>query len=97
MRINSTSQLIQIGLAIMSLTCLLDMPYGYFQLYRWVGLGVFIYLALHEEESSGWRLFWIVSAIGIQPIFKITLGREIWNFVDLVWAAILGYSAIKRN
>ena len=40
----------------------------------------------------------IISAILINPIFKISLGRELWNIIDIVWAIILiGTIIFDRN
>jgi hypothetical protein len=33
--------------------------------------------------------FYIASAVLINPIFKIALGRELWNVVDVIWAVVL--------
>jgi hypothetical protein len=33
--------------------------------------------------------FYIASAVLINPIFKIALGRELWNVVDVIWAVAL--------
>ena len=36
-----------------------------------------------------WFLIWFSSAILINPIFKIALGRELWNIIDIIWAILL--------
>ena len=66
------------------------MPYGYYQLVRFLGMVGFAILAYHNYESNrSMAILWIVSAILINPIFKITLGRALWNAVDVLWAALL--------
>tara|TARA_B110000211_G_C14020371_1_gene527370 strand:+ start:1213 stop:1446 length:234 start_codon:yes stop_codon:yes gene_type:complete len=67
------------------------MPYGYFQVVRFLGLIGFGYLAYqeYELENNNWMLFYVCSAILINPIFKISLGRELWNLVDVAWAIVL--------
>lgn len=84
-------------LAIMCLVCLLDMPYGYYELFRYVAFGSFIYFAVNEKDEQGWVFVWIVSALLVQPFFKVALGREIWNIVDVVWAVILIVSILKKK
>ena len=45
-------RILKIVLAIASLICVLDMPYGYYQLYRFIALGAFLYLAYTEQENN---------------------------------------------
>lgn len=67
------------------------MPYGYFQLVRFIGMTGFIILAYldQEKENKSIIIVWICSAVLINPIFKVALGRPIWNAVDVIWAIIL--------
>ena len=83
--------------ALLSLVCLLDMPYGYFQFYRFVAFGVFAYLAIEEQNKDGWYIVWGISALLVQPFFKVALGREIWNIVDIVWAILLVISIFNQK
>lgn len=96
---NKTENLIKIILSILFLVCLLDMPYGYFQLVRFLGMVGFAILAYHNyQKNQTFFIIWLASAVLINPIFKITLGREIWNIVDVIWAIILIFSIfIKPN
>ena len=87
--------LVKVVLAIMSLVCLLDMPYGYYQLYRFTAMGVFFYLAYAEQEKKEWNIVWLVSGLLVQPFFKVALGRDIWNIVDVIWAVLLIVSVLK--
>ena len=89
--------LLTLGLAAFSLLCILDLPYGYYQLYRFLPLGVFLYLAHEEQDKKEWMIVWLMSALLVQPIFKIALGREIWNLVDIAFALILIISAFKKE
>ena len=74
----------------MFLICLLDMPYGYYQIVRFLGMIGFGYLAFTKyEENQAWFIFFLASAILINPIFKISLGRTLWNVIDVIWAIIL--------
>jgi hypothetical protein len=82
---------IKIILSIIFLLCLTDMPYGYFQMVRVVGMIGFGILAVSEMDNrnKGMLYFYIASAVLINPIFKIALGRELWNVVDVIWAVAL--------
>lgn len=89
MKINNM-QIISVALIILFVGCLFDMPYGYFQIVRVVGMVAFIALAYYERKDKD-ILFWIwvASAILINPIIKVPLGRSIWNLVDIIWCVIL--------
>lgn len=89
-------RILKIVLAIASLICVLDMPYGYYQLYRFIALGAFLYLAYTEQENKGWLSIWIISALLVQPFFKVALGRDIWNIVDVIFVVILVISSKKK-
>jgi hypothetical protein len=67
------------------------MPYGYFQLVRFIGMTGFILLAYldKEKEDKAIMIIWICSAVLINPIFKIALGRTLWNITDIIWSIIL--------
>lgn len=88
---------LKITLAVMSLVCLLDMPYGYYQLYRFIAMCVFFYLAYKEQDKEVWLFIWIVSGLLVQPFFKIALGSEIWNIVDVIWSILLIFSIFKST
>ena len=86
---------VKIILAIMSLVCLLDMPYGYYQLYRFAAMVGFFYLAYQEQNRKFWFIIWVISGLLVQPFFKISLGRELWNVVDVIWVILLILSIFK--
>lgn len=62
------------------------MPYGYYQFVRFAALIGFAILAYqaHEEGREREMIIYGVLALLFQPFFKIALGREIWNLVDVV-------------
>ena len=83
-------KIIKIVLSILFLVCLFDMPYGYFQLVRFLGMIGFVVLAYNDyPKNQNWFILWASSAILINPFIKIALGREIWNIVDIVWVIVL--------
>ena len=77
---------IKIILAILFFLCLADLPYGYYQFVRFVGLvgfGILAYQA-NEEGRQTEMIIYGVLALLFQPFLKIALGREIWNIVDVI-------------
>jgi hypothetical protein len=81
-----TVKIIKVVLAILFFLCLADMPYGYYQLVRFAGLIGFAILAYqaHEQGKQTEMIIYGGLALLFQPFFKIALGREIWNIVDVV-------------
>lgn len=78
--------LVKLILAILLLLCLAPMPYSYYQLVRFAGLigfGVLAYNA-HQEDKQTEMIIYGALALLFQPFFKIALGREIWNIVDVI-------------
>ncbi len=66
--------------------CLADMPYGFYQFVRFAGLVGFAILA-HQANQHGRQTEMIIYgglALLFQPFFKVALGRQIWNIVDVV-------------
>ncbi len=62
------------------------MPYGYFQLVRFLAFASFGFLAYraNEKDKSEQVYIFLALALLFQPFYKIALGREIWNMVDVV-------------
>lgn len=79
-------KIIKIGLAILFFLCLADMPYGYYQFVRFIGLVGFVILAYQANLQGKQTKMIIYGALALlfQPLFKIALGRELWNIVDVV-------------
>ncbi len=71
------------------LLCLFEMPYGYYQFVRFVGMVGFLYLGFDERDNEPLKYFWFASAILINPFLKIALGKTIWNIIDVIWATAL--------
>ncbi len=91
--------LIKIVLAILLFSCLLELPYGYFQFVRFVSMVGFVYLAYTVKEENKkqiavvWAeiqskyasaIFYLVLALLFQPLLKISLGRQLWNIIDVI-------------
>ena len=89
---------IKIILIILFLICLLDMPYGYYQFVRFTGMIGFGLLAFENyHNNQTWFVIWISSALLINPFFKIALGRDMWNIIDVIWAVLLIVSMILNK
>jgi predicted membrane protein len=92
-------KIIKVGLAALLLLCLAEMPYGYYQLVRWAALVGFSLLAFHAHEKNKEQemIIYIALAILFQPLFKIALGRLIWNFMDAIAGIYLLHSIKKQE
>ena len=106
--------IIKIGLAILLLLCLLDMPYGYYQFVRFASMAGFIYFAYLANEDIKQQniavvwveknakyaplFYYVLLALLFQPFFKIALGRELWNIIDLIVAiGLIGSMLVKSQ
>jgi hypothetical protein len=81
-----TEILIKGILAVLLFLCLLDMPYGYYQLVRFLALIGFAILAYksYERQENTITIVYVGLAILFQPLLKISLGKELWNIVDVI-------------
>ena len=77
---------IKIILAVLFFLCLADMPYGFYQFVRFAGLIGFAILAYkaYEQDRQTEMIIYGGLALLFQPFFKIALGREMWNIVDVI-------------
>jgi hypothetical protein len=82
----NTHNAVKIVLAVLFFLCLLDMPYGFYQLVRFVALVGFGYLAYqaHESNKNKETVIYIGLALLFQPLIKIELGRDLWNITDVI-------------
>ena len=75
------------------------MPYGYYQLLRFVAMIVFGINAYNYgvKENSLLMITMGTLALLFQPLFPITLGKMIWNIVDVIVAIFLLYLWYKEE
>ena len=61
------------------------MPYGYYELVRLGSAIIFLYLASTLKEGDD-KLRWVYIGLAVlfQPLLKVSLGRTLWNVVDVV-------------
>lgn len=82
---------IEIILAVLLLLCLAPMPYGYYQMVRFVAMVVFAVMAYryYEEKKNQLAIVFGALALLFQPFIKVALGKAMWNVVDVVVAIAL--------
>ena len=94
------NNIIKIVLAILFFLCIADMPYGFYQIVRFIAFAGFLYLAYMAIEDNKqkniavvWKekqikytslLYYVSLALLFQPLIKISFGRQIWNVIDVV-------------
>jgi hypothetical protein len=89
-------------LAVLLLTCLADMPYGYYQFVRFAGLVGFALLAYESFKDGQQRMaiVYVCLALLFQPFVKVALGRTAWNVVDVgvaIFLLVTVFIGRKRN
>ncbi len=79
---------IKLILSILFFLCLLNMPHGYYEFARFIGMLGFTLLAYYDHQKSQNTNFaaiiYIALALLFQPFIKVALGRTIWNVVDVI-------------
>jgi O-antigen ligase len=95
----TTENLIKIALAILLLGCLFHLPYGYYQLLRYVAVVGFAILAYYEYERRRipMVILYVALAVLFQPLVKIGFGRTVWIVIDIVVAAGLILTLFLRD
>ncbi|MBK6819488.1 MAG: hypothetical protein IPG85_07745 [Bacteroidetes bacterium] len=80
------TMVIKIILAVLFFICLADLPYGFYQFVRFAGLIGFAILAYQANQQGRQTEMIIYGGLALlfQPFFKIALGRQMWNVVDVV-------------
>ena len=75
---------------------LATLPYGYYQMLRWVVFAVSIYIAYKSYKWGKAWATWLFGgcAILFNPILPIYLSREIWQPIDVVCGILFILSPI---
>ncbi len=76
--------------AAMLLVALAELPYGYYQLLRFIVCGVSIYIAY---MTYNWQKIWAMWLFGFvallfNPLIPIHLSREIWQPINVICALL---------
>jgi hypothetical protein len=79
-------KIIKVVLAVLFFLCLLEMPYGFYQFVRFSGLIGFAILAYQAQQNGRQTelIIYVGLALLFQPFFKVSLGRQMWNIVDVI-------------
>jgi hypothetical protein len=77
---------IKIILAILFLLCLFQMPYGYYEATRFIGMLGFALLAYYSYQQNNKTevIIYIALAFLFQPFIKVALGRTVWIITDVI-------------
>jgi flagellar biosynthesis protein FliP len=86
-------------LIVLLCLCLFKMPYSYYELVRFIALIGFLILAYQEfkNEVIPLAITYAGLALLFQPFFKIALGRELWNGIDVIVSIALLISIFIKN
>lgn len=79
-------KIIKIILAVLFFLCLANLPYGYYQAIRFIGMLGFALLAYfsYQQNHKVDMIIYICLLLLFQPILKVALGRSVWNIVDII-------------
>lgn len=90
---------IKVILSILLVVCVFDMPYGFYQLVRFIALVGFGILAFNanQENKKTELIIYVSLALLFQPFMKISLGRDLWNIIDVIIAVALVSSLFVKN
>jgi len=88
--------------AVMSFVAILDLPYGYYQVLRFVVcIAAIYYLYKSYKHDSHLPVRWLAVGIAIlfNPIAPIHLDRSIWVFLNVATGIYFAtiYRTIKRH
>ena len=97
--------MIKVGVAVLLLLCLTDLPYSFREIVRFASAAAFGYLSYDyfRLKREGLGFLFAALALLFQPFFKVALGRTIWNLVDilvvigLVYLILNAFSKKKRK
>lgn len=93
-------KLLYLLLSALLLFCLAPMPYGYYQLVRFVSMVLFALFAYNYwiKEIKSLAITFGALALLFQPFIKVSLGRAMWNVTDVVVAlGLIGIYLYENN
>ena len=93
-------KLLYLLLSALLLLCLAPMPYGYYQLVRFISMVLFALFAYNYWMKDIKPLAITIGALALlfQPFIKIALGRAMWNVTDVVVAlGLIGLYLYENN
>lgn len=77
--------------AVAAAVAVARLPYGYYELLRWLVCAVAAFTAWRASElrRSGWAWVFIVLALVFNPVVPVRLRRETWAWADIAAAVLL--------
>ena len=93
-------KLLYLLLSALLLLCLAPMPYGYYQLVRFVAMVLFVVFAYNYwiKDIKPLAITFGALALLFQPFIKVALGRTMWNVTDVVVAlGLLGLYLYEKK
>ncbi len=95
----SASTWIKLVLAALMVLCLLPMPYGFYNLVRFLSMIGFAILAVRAYHNSRITLSVVYGSLVLmfQPFIKLVLGRDVWIIVDVAVALFLIVTIVKNK
>lgn len=93
MRANPALYIVAIGVGV----ALLPLPYGYYQVMRWVVAASCAWLAVsaHRAGHESWVWCWAVVAGVYNPLVPVHASRAVWSVVNLATIAIAVWYWVK--
>lgn len=89
-------KLLYLLLSALLLLCLAPMPYGYYQLVRFISMVLFYNYWIKEIKPLA--ITYGALALLFQPFVKVALGRAMWNVTDVVVAlGLIGIYLYENN
>ena len=84
---NSTFTAICVGTGILLLLAIADMPWGFYQLLRWVVVvaGVLLIVRSLKVEQTGWTILGGLAILFFFPPFGVSFEKDVWAFFDFAF------------
>ncbi len=96
---NIIIKIIKSVLAILLLLCVFKMPYGYYELVRFlslIGFGCLSFIS-YKKGNQNEMIVYFSLALLFQPFIKVALGKDIWNIIDVLVSIGLIFSIFKKQ
>lgn len=92
-------KIIKSVLTILLMLCLLKMPYGYYELVRFISLIGFGYIGFisYKKGNQNEMIVYVSLALLFQPFIKVALGKDIWNIIDVLVSIGLIFSIFNKQ
>lgn len=95
----STISKSQIGIAIVFLIAILDLPYNAYILMHWIVCPAMLYFAFIAYKRSFLPLVWIFGILGgiYNPLFSVPFSKELWVVLNSISVLALCYGVTKAR